>query len=281
MVKADKAHPVAPYEERRRALGAFLKKKKLTAEIGKITNVYGFALEDRFDAIVVSPDTRKNAEKINEKRLERGLKPLEIVEIPFVLSKDTLPISSIRIKRNEIDCEGKRLRPIRIAVGSTNDVKINAAKKAFERALRVECIASGFDVDSGVKAQPIGDETVRGAINRAKAALEKSPEAEFGVGIEAGLFWNEFSKQYFDVQYCAIADRHGRVTLGHGSGFAYPEPVANEIRKGRTIGDVMSELAGIENIGKKMGAVGHLSKGAIERTELTEQAVLMALIPRI
>nr|BAL59131.1 hypothetical protein HGMM_OP3C286 [Candidatus Acetothermum autotrophicum] len=47
------------------------------------------------------------------------------------------------------------------------------------------------------------------------------------------------------------------------------------------MGDVMSELAGIEKLGHKIGAIGYLSKGVLTREQLTEQAVLMALIPRL
>jgi non-canonical (house-cleaning) NTP pyrophosphatase len=43
----------------------------------------------------------------------------------------------------------------------------------------------------------------------------------------------------------------------------------------------MSEITEIEEIGHKMGSVGYLSDGMIDRTSLTEIAVLMALIPRI
>ena len=43
----------------------------------------------------------------------------------------------------------------------------------------------------------------------------------------------------------------------------------------------MEELSGVVGIGKKMGAIGYLSKGLIDRTHFTELCVIMALIPRI
>jgi pantetheine-phosphate adenylyltransferase len=42
------------------------------------------------------------------------LKPLEVVEIPFVLAEDGKPISSIRIRYGEIDVHGKLLRHPRV-----------------------------------------------------------------------------------------------------------------------------------------------------------------------
>jgi inosine/xanthosine triphosphatase len=106
-------------------------------------------------------------------------------------------------------------------------------------------------------------------------------QPDFGVGIEAGLIWNSSVKNYFDVQFCAVIDKAGRITVGHGSGFQYPKKVIQEVKVGKSIGEAMEVLTGIENIGKKRGAIGFLSKNILDRTELTEQAVLMAMIPRL
>jgi len=46
------------------------------------------------------------------------------------------------------------------------------------------------------------------------------------------------------------------------------------------IGRVMERLTGIERIGGRMGAIGYLSRGKLDRVRLTEQAVLIAMIPR-
>ena len=43
----------------------------------------------------------------------------------------------------------------------------------------------------------------------------------------------------------------------------------------------MEELTGRKGIGRTTGAIGFLSGGRMDRTKLTEAAVLMALIPRI
>jgi len=75
-----------------------------------------FTLEDPFgpapedpelEAIVVSEETEPAAREINKLRGERGLKPLDIVVIPWVLAEDGLPISSERVRRGEITPEGK------------------------------------------------------------------------------------------------------------------------------------------------------------------------------
>jgi len=79
-------------------------------EIMSINDIYGPTLIDDFDAIIVSTGSEKNAKKINEKRKELGKKPLKIITIPYVLAKDNKPISSTRIKNNEIDEEGNILQ---------------------------------------------------------------------------------------------------------------------------------------------------------------------------
>lgn len=164
---------------------------------------------------------------------------------------------------------------MKVAVGSMNPVKVKAAENAF-KCVFGDATAEGKDVKSGVPSQPFGMDTVRGAINRAKAAF--SHECDYGVGIEAGLF--DVEGFVLDVQYCAVYDGEW-LTLGCGSGFEYPSIVLGEVLAGKEVGEVMSRVAGIDSLGKKCGAIGFLSNGMLDRTALTEQSVFMALIPRI
>jgi len=169
-----------------------------------------------------------------------------------------------------------------VAVGSLNPVKVNAVARAFKLFFG-EVKVLPVKVDSGVPPQPIGlQEIVDGAINRARRA-QAATGADYGVGIEAGLI--EFPGTltgYIDLQVCAIVDREGRITIGHGPGFEYPPAVVREVLEaGHEVGEVMERLTGIRDIKRRMGAIGYLSKGVIDRTRLCELAVLMALIPRI
>ncbi|MCD6571934.1 MAG: cytidyltransferase, partial [Thermoplasmata archaeon] len=79
-------------------------------EIIPIDDKYGPTLSEDFDAIVVSAETRKNAEEINRKRKLFGLKSLKIIEVPLILAEDNLPISSMRIKNGIINENGKRIK---------------------------------------------------------------------------------------------------------------------------------------------------------------------------
>ena len=43
----------------------------------------------------------------------------------------------------------------------------------------------------------------------------------------------------------------------------------------------MEELSGIKRIGELQGAIGWLTRGIVDRHEISVQAVIMALIPRL
>lgn len=269
---------VRPYAVRKIELEKYLKSLDKRYQIIQIDDIFGTAdsMPD-LDILVVSENSRKNGELINRERRKKGLKELKIEVVPSVIAEDFVPISSTRILKGEIDKEGKLLVSLRINVGSANEVKISAVESVLKPLYGMIDIRS-VDVPSGVPEQPKNEEVLQGAINRAKAAIG---DAHLGIGIEAGLFWHDAIQSYFDVQFCAIVDAMGRVTVGHGPGFCYPPAVIERIKKGMSVGQAMHELTGIESIGRKSGAVGYLSKGLIDRRKLTEMAVVSAFIPRM
>lgn len=169
-----------------------------------------------------------------------------------------------------------------IAVGSSNPVKVKAVERVFSKFYEVTVLM--VPVSSEVPPQPVGlDVTIRGAVSRARNALALSESAELGVGIEAGLLQVPGTLSgYMDQQFAAIADRSGRVTLGGGPSFEYPSAIVSRVLgEGIEVGTAMDQLTGVEELGQKQGAIGYFSKGHLDRTSLTEQAVLMALLPRV
>lgn len=270
---------VNPLAVRRRNLRALLGRRGWRrARLSVLEDVAGPAAnEGDLDAIVVSGERVEAAHEINRERERRGHGPMQVVLVPMVLAEDCLPIAARRIRAGEIDREGRMRRGLVVRVGSANPVKIAATRRAFGRAFRNVNIQAA-KVDSAVRAQPFEQETTAGAIARARAAIGGG---DYGVGIEAGLFWDEAAKDYLDVQYSAIVDKRDILTIGHGPGFRYPPQVITLVKQGKTVEEAMEALAGVRGIGKKEGAVGWLSEGATDRARITEAAVLMALIPRI
>jgi inosine/xanthosine triphosphatase len=168
---------------------------------------------------------------------------------------------------------------MKVVVGSLNPVKLNATKNILEKIYGKINISSKY-VDSGVPDQPFGlDETIKGAVTRAKNSY--SIDVDLSVGIESGLMKTPNTLTgYIDLQWCAIFDGKN-VTLGVSSGFEYPPEVVKEVLSGVEVGDVMDRITGVDNLGMKKGAVSHLSKDMLDRTENTEQCVLTAMIPRM
>ncbi len=266
------------FDERRRMVENYAKNFGKRYKIVKIEDKYGPTLDEDFDAIVVSKETKKTGDEINEMRRRREKKEMKIYEVNMVMAEDLLPISSSRIKNGEIDCEGRRMKKMKVHIGSTNPSKIKAVREIFEKIFNFEIEFIGIEVNSDVPPQPFGHQTILGAINRARKSIK---DADYSVGIEAGLFWNEEIGDYFDSAFCAILDKYGKSTFGHSGGFIYPKEVIEMVKNGLEVGEAMEKLSGIKNIKRRMGAIGFLSKGAIERHEFNSQAVLMAMLPRI
>ncbi|MBU7009268.1 MAG: pantetheine-phosphate adenylyltransferase [Theionarchaea archaeon] len=96
---------IYPYEKRKHDLVQYLTKKGHTYGkdymIEKIEDKFGFAVNIRnIDAILVTPEVRKNAEEINEVRKGKEWHELEIVEVPL-LKDDKGVISSTRLRQSE------------------------------------------------------------------------------------------------------------------------------------------------------------------------------------
>jgi len=78
---------------------------------------------------------------------------------------------------------------MRIAVGSTNPVKLESVREAAAQIFEGEAIeVTAIIAESGVPAQPMGDaETMAGASRRARSALAALSGADIGIGLEAGV----------------------------------------------------------------------------------------------
>lgn len=80
-------------------------------EVTPLFDAYGLTLNrDGLEALVVSQETIKTGDVINKKRVEVGLPPLSIVEITLVPAENKKPISTTRIRANEIDKNGHLLK---------------------------------------------------------------------------------------------------------------------------------------------------------------------------
>jgi inosine/xanthosine triphosphatase len=168
---------------------------------------------------------------------------------------------------------------MQVTIGSKNPVKLQATINVLEK-IYSKLTVRAVEVDSGVPDQPFGlDQTIEGAINRAKNSY--TPDIDLSIGVESGLMKTPHSLTgYLDLQWCATYDGE-KITLGVSAGFEYPPEVVQEVLKGKEVGDVMDHITGVDNLGEKKGAVSHLTHGMLDRTGNTEQCVLMAMVPRM
>ncbi len=266
---------VVPIELRTSSLKSYLEKMKKPWEIFVIDDIYGPRESmDAVDVLVLTEETLSNGKKLNADRKSRGIPPLEFSIVPLVMADDGSKISSRAIFEGRYGKNGSS-NVLDISIGSMNPVKIEAVRSVMEKIYGSVRITS-VDVDSGVPEQPFESDVKKGSINRAKNALGGHT---MSVGIEAGVFEKE--EGLFDIQYCTVLDNEGKLTVGMGSGFVYPEKIASLVRDGYTVSEAITKLYGNKEIGKKQGAIGMLSNGLLDRKTLTEQAVMAAMIPRI
>lgn len=166
---------------------------------------------------------------------------------------------------------------VRLAVGSTNPVKLASVREAaaliFEDAsVHISAVA----VASGAPAQPMGDgQTMAGASQRAKRALAGLPGGDFGIGLEAGI--DEIDGRLFTFSWCAAVDRTGRIRHACSSRWELPAQVAALIREGLELGDAVDRVYDRANAKQQEGAVGIITRGRLNRTHAQAPAVVLAL----
>ncbi len=111
--KMGKPHQTATYQERQTELRAFLDELGLdeNVEIVPLNDPFGLTISCKgLEALVVSQETAKTAQKINERRKSAGLSALQIIIITMVPSDNCTPISTTRIRRGEIDRNGHLIK---------------------------------------------------------------------------------------------------------------------------------------------------------------------------
>jgi inosine/xanthosine triphosphatase len=163
---------------------------------------------------------------------------------------------------------------ITAAVGSTNPVKVNAARIILGQVY-AEPQVSGVKVPSGVPEQPWGHEQTRkGAFNRAQAALAGHT---YGIGIESGLVRTPHG--LMTVNWCMIIHQGGVRGLSQGFGYVLPPEVAALIEEGHPLGEAIDRVTGQTGIRQGPGASGIVTGNLVTRQAGYQQLIMLALAP--
>lgn len=110
-----KPHKIDCFEKRHKDLIRFLAERGLEkrATIVPLDDPYGPTIgskgveSNEIEGIIVSEETEPAAEEINRLRVKEGKKPLLIFVLKMILAEDGKPISSTRIRRQEVDRFGR------------------------------------------------------------------------------------------------------------------------------------------------------------------------------
>lgn len=162
----------------------------------------------------------------------------------------------------------------KVIAATANPAKINAIHLAFEAVFgagnyQIESI----NVSSNVAQQPIGNtETRTGARQRVMASRQVRPEADFWVGIEAGVE-DEMTFAWISIEHKQIRGESRSASI------MLPEQILFSIQQGRELGDVMANITGMANIKHNEGAIGFFTNGLLSRTNVYQQALILALAP--
>ena len=165
-----------------------------------------------------------------------------------------------------------------VAIASTNPVKIQATLNGLRRMFPGEAFrGESVDVPSGVGAQPMSDdETLQGALNRARGARDIAPSSDFGVGLEAGCAWIAGSLYLFAWVVVIGGDQIGRARTAT---LPLPAELSDLIAQKVELGEANDRVFGRVNSKRHSGSVGILTHEVIDRTAYLEHAVVLSLIP--
>lgn len=150
---------------------------------------------------------------------------------------------------------------MKIAVGTTNPAKLEAVKKTFDVNAKIFSIK----VASGVSEQPFSDEeTVKGAINRAKAS-QLAFSSDVGIGLEGGV-----TETPFGLMLCnwgALVSRNEKISpiIAGGARILLPDSISARLRNGEELGPVMDDFCNQNDIRSHEGAVGIFTNGRVKR----------------
>ena len=108
LAKEERKRFVLPYSVREENIRQYVKKRfDKDVEIAKLDEPFGpVAHDEKFDYLMVSPETYPVAKRINEFRKKNDMRDVKIIKVEHVLAEDGKFISSTRIKRGEIDKYG-------------------------------------------------------------------------------------------------------------------------------------------------------------------------------
>lgn len=164
-----------------------------------------------------------------------------------------------------------------VVVASRNPVKIEAALRGFQKMFPgISFHAIPVSVPSDVPDQPMSDEeTLTGAVNRVNNAFGAKADADYWIGIEGGV--EEHAGELTAFAWVVVRSGSGLGKARSGT-FFLPGVVAELVAQGKELGEADDIVFNKSNSKQEAGAIGLLTDNVVDRMQLYEQAVVLALV---
>ena len=163
-----------------------------------------------------------------------------------------------------------------VIIASTNPVKIEVARRAFEAVFPGESFEfTGVKSSSGVSDQPFDEDVRLGAQNRIKDITSRYPDADFHFAVEGGLYHEK--EGLTNRAWVAVSGKDNELFESSTASFRIPKPVAVDVEAGMELGDADDKFFGGQNSKQKGGCIGYLTDNVIDRTSFNTQAAIIAL----
>ena len=171
---------------------------------------------------------------------------------------------------------------MKIAIGTLNKAKVSAVENII-KTIWNDVEFYSIETDSKISAQPLTDEeSIRGAITRAKEAIIKvnkqyNVNVDYGIGLEGNIQNNSYAM--FLHGWVAIVDKEGQIGLGQSASVQLPKKIESRINAGEELGPMMQKLLKDDEnkIRHSEGTNGILTNGLYTRVNEFEDATKCAL----
>jgi non-canonical (house-cleaning) NTP pyrophosphatase len=163
-----------------------------------------------------------------------------------------------------------------VAVGSKNRQKIRGSGLGTLRVFpETDPEILWKEIATGVSKQPMSlDEILRGARNRSTGVIRLFPQADYGIGIESGLY--EIFGKWMDTSIVSIVDSEGKEALGQTISYEVGERIMELVFQGKELSDAVAETTARNTIETRDNYAA-LSNGAVTAVETFRDAVAGAL----
>ncbi|MBP2259171.1 DUF84 family protein [Virgibacillus alimentarius] len=150
---------------------------------------------------------------------------------------------------------------MRIIIGSKNPTKWKAVQDVFD-TYQVDTL----NAPSRVSSQPFSDEETReGAINRALQCAESTPGA-IGIGLEGGVMY--IKDQLYLCNWGALVTEDENIYTASGARIVLPIDIAEQLKAGSELGDIMDQYTRKEEVRENEGAIGIFTNDSISRRNM-------------